>query len=89
MGRSIMTLRLIISGTNSRIPADAFQRLASEGMAGPSRSISKGAPVLEGSTSTPIQRGGGGLSNTTAADLGFWFLCALIFAGTPLYMVLM
>ena len=88
MGRSIMTLRLIISGTNSRIPADAFQRLASEGMAGPSRSISKGAPVLEGSTSTPIQRGGSGLSNTAAADLIFYALCVLIFAGTPILMVM-
>lgn len=88
MGRSIMTIRLIISGINNRIPADAFQRLASEGMAGPSRSISKGAPVLEGSTSTPIQRGGGRPQNVSAADLGFLFVCLLIFAGTPLAMVL-
>jgi len=66
-----------------------FPARESEDGTGCRRSISKGAPVLEGSTSTPIQRGGGGLSNTTAADLGFWFLCALIFAGTPLYMVLM
>ena len=65
-----------------------FPARESEGTAGPSRSISKGAPVLEGSTSTPIQRGGSGLSNTTAADLGFWFLCSLIFVAAPVYMVL-
>ena len=65
-----------------------FPARESEDGTGCRRSISKGAPVLEGSTSTPIQRGGSGLSNTAAADLIFYALCVLIFAGTPILMVM-
>ena len=48
-----------------------FPARESEDGTGCRRSISKGAPVLEGSTSTPIQRGGGRPQNVSAADLGF------------------
>lgn len=66
--------------------ATKFPAWESEGTAGPSRSISKGTPSLEGSTSTPIQRGGGRPQNVSAADLGFLALLligsfALGFAG--------
>lgn len=67
--------------------ATKFPARESEGMAGPSRSTQLGNSFLQVPTD-PTTRGGSGLSNTAAADLVFWFLCLLIFAGTPLVMVL-
>ena len=85
-----MTLRLIISGTNSEIPADAFQTIGrgwqSQGERGVRRFTHRTlSTVLEVPTDP---RGGGRPLSMTAADLGFWFLCALIFVAAPVYMVL-
>ena len=58
----------------------------SQGHGGHARSSAKDNRDLEVPSITSI--GGGRPLTLTAADLGFWFLCALIFAGTPLVMVL-
>ena len=70
------------------IRATKFHTLESEGTAGPSRSTQLGNPFLQVPTD-PTTRGGSGLRYTAAADLVFYFLCVLIFAGTPLAMVLL
>ena len=81
--------RLLIVGKNHEIPATAFQQigrgLASQGHGGHARTAGKDNRYSE----VPSSPKGGGRPHTlTAADWGFWFLCVLIFAGTPLVVVL-
>ena len=65
--------------------ATKFPAWESQGHGGHARSVGKDNRYSE----VPSSPKGGGRPHTlTAADLGFWFLCALIFAGTPLVMVL-
>ena len=59
----------------------------SQGHGGHARSSAKDNRDLEVPSIT--SRGGGRPLAMTAADLWFYVLCALIFSGTPLYMVLM
>lgn len=64
-----------------------FHHVESQGGSGCRRISRKDNRNPEVSSSPPC-RGGGRPLTLTAADYGFGFLCLLIFAGTPLLMVL-
>ena len=62
-----------------------FPAWESQGGSGCRRSAGKDNRYSE----VPSSPKGGGRPHTlTAADLGFWFLCLLIFVAAPVYMVL-
>ena len=67
--------------------ATKFPAWESQGHGGHARTAGKDNRYSEVSSSPPC-RGGGRPLTLTAADLWFWFLCALIFVAAPVYMVL-